>query len=160
MLNTAKNFMSQTPWTAIWRRHGGSADAGQFREGRLWGIFAHTLRRRPPAAERRFQPFAERNLVGSGRPSTVIQTPKVAATMCCVGGAQASTQNSPPASAGEDRGEPATPVHVASPAARRRPDSNSSRCSAFRKKLRSGITTGLMARSRPTISRASSSRPI
>ena len=41
---------------------------------------------------RRFRPFAERNLVGSGRPSNVIQNPKVTATMCCVGGAQASTQ--------------------------------------------------------------------
>jgi hypothetical protein len=38
--------------------------------------------------------------------------------------------------------------HVVSPAARRRPDSQSSRWSAFRIKLRSVITTGVMARSR------------
>jgi hypothetical protein len=38
--------------------------------------------------------------------------------------------------------------HVGSPAARRRPDSQSSRLSAFRIKLRSEITTGVMARSR------------
>ena len=34
---------------------------------------------------------------------------------------------------GEDRGEAAGLGHVASPAARRRPDSKSSRCSAFRR---------------------------
>lgn len=45
-------------------------------------------------------------------------------------------------------------------AARRRPDRNSSRWSAFRKKLASGITRDVMARSRVTISLASSSRPI
>ena len=35
------------------------ADAGQPREGRLWGIVAHTLCRRPPAAERRFRTFPQ-----------------------------------------------------------------------------------------------------
>jgi hypothetical protein len=37
------------------------ADAGQPREGRLWGIVAHTLCRRPPAAERRKRPSADRD---------------------------------------------------------------------------------------------------
>jgi hypothetical protein len=46
-----------------------------------------------------------------------------------------------------------------SPAAKCRPDRNSSRCSAFRRQLASRITTEVMARSRPTIPRASSSRP-
>ncbi len=61
---------------------------------------------------------------------------------------------------GEDRCETAGLAQIASPAARRRPDRKSSRCSAFRRKVASGITTEVMARSRATISRASSSRPI
>src|SRR5262249_5178072 len=61
---------------------------------------------------------------------------------------------------GHDGGETTGLAHFSSPAARRRPDSQSSRCSAFRRKLRSDTTTGVIARSRVTISRASSSRPI
>src|SRR5262245_27380397 len=61
---------------------------------------------------------------------------------------------------GENGGEAARLAHSVSPAARRRPDSHNSRCSVFRRKLRSEITTGVIARSRATISRASSSRPI
>ena len=49
--------------------------------------------------------------------------------------------------------------HVLSPIAIRRPDSKSSRCSRSRSCRASGITTGVMARSRSMISRASSSRP-
>jgi hypothetical protein len=49
---------------------------------------------------------------------------------------------------------------VASPAARRRPDRNSSRCSGLRKRRSLGTTTGVMARSCATMARASSSRPI
>ena len=45
--------------------------------------------------------------------------------------------------------------HVASPVASRRPNSQSSRCSAFRRKLTSGITAGVMDRSRVTTSRVS-----
>ena len=60
----------------------------------------------------------------------------------------------------EDRGETAGLAHPASPAARRRPERNSSRWSGLRRKLASGITTGVMARIFVTISRASSSRPI
>jgi len=44
--------------------------------------------------------------------------------------------------------------------ASRTPNSRSSRCSALRRNQTSGIMTGVMARSRTTISRASSSRPI
>ena len=51
-------------------------------------------------------------------------------------------------------------AHAASPAAKRRPDRKSSRCSAFRRSMMLGITRGVMARSRSTTSRASSSRPI
>jgi hypothetical protein len=51
-------------------------------------------------------------------------------------------------------------AHDASPTARCRPDRKSSRCSAFRYWLASGITTQVMPLSRVTISRASSSRPI
>jgi hypothetical protein len=43
---------------------------------------------------------------------------------------------------GEDRSETAGLAHVAWPVARRRPDRNSSLCSAFRRWLTSGITTG------------------
>jgi len=61
---------------------------------------------------------------------------------------------------GDDRGEAAALAHVASPTAMRRLERYSSRCSAFRRTLASGITTEVMARSRSTTSRASSSRPI
>ena len=49
--------------------------------------------------------------------------------------------------------------HVASPAASRRPDRKSFWCSGFRKGVMLGTTTEVRARSRSTISRASSSRP-
>ena len=61
---------------------------------------------------------------------------------------------------GEDRGETAALAHVFSPAANRRPDRYSSRCSAFRRTLASFSTTEVMARSRLTTSRASSSWPM
>jgi hypothetical protein len=61
---------------------------------------------------------------------------------------------------GEDRGEPAGLAHVASPAARRRPERKSSRCSWLRKWSVLGMIVGVMERSRATISLASSSRPI
>src|SRR6266446_1839437 len=57
---------------------------------------------------------------------------------------------------GEDRGETAGLAHVSSPAARRRPDRNSSRSSGLRKGRLSGTTRGVMARSFATIARASS----
>ena len=60
----------------------------------------------------------------------------------------------------DGRGETAGQAHASSPAARRRPDRYSSRCSSFRRLLASGITTEVMPRSRSTISRASSSRPV
>src|ERR1700737_3575000 len=47
-----------------------------------------------------------------------------------------------------------------SPAAKRRPRKKSSRSSGLRQYIARGTTTGVMVRSRPTISRASSSRPI
>ena len=56
-------------------------------------------------------------------------------------------------------GEPSGLVHSVSPAARRRPDSNSSRCSGLRKNRSLGMTWGVMPRSRATICWASSSRP-
>ena len=61
---------------------------------------------------------------------------------------------------GEDRGEAAGSAYVVSPAAKRSPDSNSSRCSGFRKGSSLGTTTGVISCSRFTISRASSNRPI
>src|SRR5215471_3065394 len=42
---------------------------------------------------------------------------------------------------GENRGETTGLAHIASPAARRRPESSSSRCSGFRKQPSSGTTT-------------------
>ena len=51
-------------------------------------------------------------------------------------------------------------VHSVSPAARRKPDRNSSRCSAFRYGMTLGITEGAISRSRLTISCASLSRPM
>ena len=51
-------------------------------------------------------------------------------------------------------------AHVASPAARRRPDKYSSRCSRLRNIEPLATTIGVMARNRVTTSRASSSRPI
>jgi hypothetical protein len=59
---------------------------------------------------------------------------------------------------GEDRGETAGLARAVSPAARRRPDRNSSRCSGLRNCEPLGTTTGVIARSRSTISRASSIR--
>ena len=56
--------------------------------------------------------------------------------------------------------EAATMDHAVSPAANRKPDSKSSRCSGLRYGITLGTTTGVIARSRLTISRASSSRPI
>ena len=52
------------------------------------------------------------------------------------------------------------PAHVPSRAAKRRPDRNSSRYSKFRVWTVLGTTRGVMARSRPTIARASPSRPM
>jgi hypothetical protein len=49
--------------------------------------------------------------------------------------------------------------YPASPAARRRPERNSSRSSRLRYRIAGSITTGVIARSRLTVSRASSSRP-
>ena len=60
---------------------------------------------------------------------------------------------------GEDR-ETAGLALAASPVAMRKPETNSSRCATFRCWLASGITIEVMALSRSTISRASSSRPI
>ena len=60
----------------------------------------------------------------------------------------------------KDGGEAAGLAHVSSPAARRRPDRNSSRSSGFRYRVAGSITTGVIARNRLTISRAASSRPI
>jgi hypothetical protein len=57
-------------------------------------------------------------------------------------------------------GEPTGCGHGASPAANRRPDSNSSRSSGLRKGRSLGTTRGVMTRSRLTTSRASSNRPI
>jgi hypothetical protein len=61
---------------------------------------------------------------------------------------------------GENCGETTGLAHVASPAARRRPESKRSLCSGFRSVTLGEITAGVMALSRLTISRASSSRPI
>ena len=61
---------------------------------------------------------------------------------------------------GNDRGEPAGLAHIASPAARRRPERKSSRCSWLRKWSVLGMIVAVMERSRATISLASSSRPI
>jgi hypothetical protein len=60
----------------------------------------------------------------------------------------------------QDRGETAGLAHVASPAAKHRPDRKSSRSSGLRKGRSLGTTRGVVARSRETIARASSSRPI
>jgi len=60
----------------------------------------------------------------------------------------------------KDGGLAARLAQGVSSAAKRRPDRISSRCSGFRRKLASGITTGVTARSRLMISRASSRRPI
>ena len=60
----------------------------------------------------------------------------------------------------EDHGEAAASGHVVSPAAKRRPDRKSSRSSGLRYRVPGSITAGVIARSRLTISRASSSRPI
>jgi L-seryl-tRNA(Ser) seleniumtransferase len=51
-------------------------------------------------------------------------------------------------------------AHVASPAAKRRPDSNSSRCFGSRKLRKSSMTTDVIIRSRSMTSRASSILPI
>src|SRR5215472_12285769 len=61
---------------------------------------------------------------------------------------------------GKDRGETAGLAHSASPAANRRPDTKSSRCSGIRYCIAFGTTTDVIPRRRCTISRASSSRPI
>jgi len=61
---------------------------------------------------------------------------------------------------GEDRSEAAGLAHVVSPAAMRRPDRNSSRCSGLRNCTSLGTMRGVIARSLATISRASSSCPI
>jgi len=60
---------------------------------------------------------------------------------------------------GEDGGETAGQVHVAFPAAKRRPERYCSRCSGLRKCSLLGMIVSVMARSRATISLASSSRP-
>ena len=51
-------------------------------------------------------------------------------------------------------------AHPASPAASRRPDSKSSRCSGLRKWVKPGTTRGVISRNRAMIARASSRRPI
>ena len=61
---------------------------------------------------------------------------------------------------GEDRGETAGLAHPASPAARRRPDKYSSRCSGFLQFMALGTTTFVRLRSRSMASRASSRRPM
>jgi hypothetical protein len=61
---------------------------------------------------------------------------------------------------GEDRGETAGLAHPASPAARRRPDKYSSRCSGFLQFMALGTTTFVRLRSRSMVSRASSRRPM
>jgi hypothetical protein len=61
---------------------------------------------------------------------------------------------------GRDRGGAAALAHEASPAARRRPERNSSPCSGWRNGFAVGATTGVRAASRLRINRASSSRPI
>jgi hypothetical protein len=61
---------------------------------------------------------------------------------------------------GKDRGEASGLAHSASLAARRRPDRASSRSSELRQGRSLGTTCAVMARSRATIARASSSRPI
>src|SRR5262245_45214337 len=60
----------------------------------------------------------------------------------------------------KDCSEAAGLAHIASPATRRRPDSNNSRSSGLRKGISLGTTTGVMARSFATMAYASSSRPI
>jgi len=60
---------------------------------------------------------------------------------------------------GEDGGETADLAHVISPTAKRRPAKYSSRCSGLRQCVAFTIR-GVMARKRPTISRASSSHLI
>ena len=60
----------------------------------------------------------------------------------------------------EDRRETAGLAHVSSPAAKRRPDRNSSRSFGLRKGTSLGTTRAVMARSRATTARASSSLPI
>ena len=60
----------------------------------------------------------------------------------------------------EDRRETAGLAHVASPAAKRRPDRNSSRSAGLRNCAALGTICGVIARSRVTIARASSRRPI
>ena len=50
--------------------------------------------------------------------------------------------------------------YTPSPAARRRPDKNSSRSSGLRYRVAGSMTAGVIARSRAMICRASSSRPI
>jgi len=50
-------------------------------------------------------------------------------------------------------------AHFASPAARRRPERNSSRCSGLRRGTSLGTTIGVIARNLATVARASSSRP-
>src|ERR1700724_2778886 len=64
---------------------------------------------------------------------------------------------------GRDAGKAAQVIdrlHAGSPIARRRPDRRSSRSSGVRKGTSLGTTGGVIARSRATIARASSSRPI
>src|SRR5437899_600948 len=61
---------------------------------------------------------------------------------------------------GEDRGQTARLAHVCSPTASRKPERKISRCSGFRNWVPEGTTTGVRDRSRLTIVRASSSRPI
>ena len=61
---------------------------------------------------------------------------------------------------GKDRGEAAGLAHVVSPAAKRTPERNSSRCSGFRQCIAVGTTTDVTALSRSMASLASSIRPI
>ena len=61
---------------------------------------------------------------------------------------------------GQNRGEAAGLAHVVSPAASRRPDRNSSRCSGRRSGFAVGTITGVSATSRSRMDRASSKRPV
>src|SRR6516162_6308467 len=61
---------------------------------------------------------------------------------------------------GEDRGKATGLAHVVSSIARRRPKTNKSTCSGSRNGFAVGTIIGVSARSRLTVVRASSSRPI
>ena len=118
--------------------------------GRCGGNLSHPPDTGVSAAERRFWTFTPSQRKGEVRP--IANPPNV--------------DKLPVPQPGGSRREALTRSRLgcsqsASPAASRRPDRYSSRCSAFRRNPASGwITTGVMARSRATTARASSSRPI